>query len=165
MPKIYLAIISGLILVLSACGKGETARDVSTTSQLTEAELLGTWEITDLNVTAPTYLGGDTTYVQQIAEAEWLQKYGVKPARTVFTDDGKLKRTYYLRNGQITDIVNGLWHLENDSLRIIEPDVIFYYRPTLNGEKLTLTGRIDYDRDGDTDDDYEATYRLVARTR
>lgn len=126
--------------------------------------LLGTWEIVEMRLKAPTFSGSDTTFTQHITEAEWGQVYGVKPARTVFTDDGKFKRTLYMRSGQVADVVNGLWKVEGDSLLTIEPNVTLSYLTTLNGASLKLKGKIDYDRDGAADDDYEANYRLVART-
>ncbi|MEL6358021.1 MAG: hypothetical protein AAFQ37_13935 [Bacteroidota bacterium] len=128
-------------------------------------ELVGTWEVIELKTTNHSYLGEDTTFVLDIKEADWGRLYGVKPFRTEFINDGKLKRTHYLLNGNITDVVNGLWKVTGDSLRIIEPNITFYYMPTLDGEKLTLTGRVDNDQDGEVDDDYYASFRLVSRTR
>lgn len=155
------------LLATFACTTDNTA----TSSDKNETEvmdldkaLLGTWEITEMRVKAPTYLGGDTAFVQHIKEAEWDKLYGVKPAKTLFTEDGKLKRTHYFNNGQVADVVNGLWRIKGDSLFVIEPNITFTYFPTLEGEKLKLIGKIDYDRDGEADDNYEANYRLVART-
>lgn len=126
--------------------------------------LLGTWEIIELSVHVPTYMGQDTTVTERIEEADWSRKYGVKPARTTFTSDGKLRRTHYLVNGQLSDVTNGLWRVQGDSLFFIEPSITYLYSPYLKGEKLELTGRIDWDRDGEADDDYRGSFRLVGRT-
>ena len=156
-----------LLLSIVSCTSDSTAtssaqEEVNPVSM--DEALLGTWEITEMRVKAPTYLGSDTAFVQHIKEAEWAQVYGVKPARTLFTEDGKLKRTYYFKNGKVADVVNGLWRIKGDSLFVIEPNITFTYFPTLDGEKLKLNGVVDYDRDGEIDDTYEANYRLVART-
>lgn len=163
MRFLFLLCLMGLF----ACSSDSTATSLAnkeTTVTDIEKGLLGTWEITEMRVTAPTYLGGDTAFVQHIKEAEWDQVYGVKPAKTLFTADGKLKRTHFFKNGQITDIVNGLWRVKGDSLLVIEPNITFTYHPQMDGEQLKLKGKVDYDRDGEADDNYEANYRLVART-
>ena len=128
-------------------------------------KILGTWETVEVEATSPTYQGLDTTVHQIIREADWGRLYGVKPSRTIYTDDGKLKRTYYNSSGIVTDVTNGLWR-ENgaDSLLVIEPNTTLNYKYTLEGERLTLTGIIDWDFDGEQDDDYRAVLRLVSRT-
>lgn len=163
-----LTLLLATILLAGCNAETESEADMAaaklTGVAMTEA-MLGTWEITEMRVTAPTYLGADSTFSQHITEADWSRVYGVKPAQTIYTDDGKLKRTYYFKNGQVTDVVNGLWRIKNDSLQVIEPNITLNYLPTIEGEKLKLKGLIDYDRDGEVDDRYEANFRLVARTQ
>lgn len=155
-----------LFLLLYACGSDQKAdkNQGSGPPQALSEALLGTWEIIDLQVDIPSYLGEDSSVVERIQEADWGKIYGVKPARTTFTPDGKLKRTYYFANGQISDITHGLWKAEGDSLTFIEPGVVYRYFPQLEGEKLRLQGRVDWDKDGEEDDDYSANFRLVGRT-
>lgn len=127
--------------------------------------LLGTWETIEVEAESPTYQGLDTTIHQIIREADWGRLYGVRPARTAYTADGKLKRSYYNINGQVTDVTNGLWRAKGtDSLLVIEPNTTLNYRHELEGDRLTLTGIIDWDFDGETDDKYRAVLRLVSRT-
>ena len=128
-------------------------------------ELLGTWETVDYRVDYATYQGGDTSYVEHIREAEWGRLYGVRPPSTEFTADGKLKRVHRMRDGQVVTTVNGLWKASGDSLLVIEPNVTYTYLHELDGDRLRLSGVVDQDRDGQLDDNYEATYRLVSRTR
>ena len=127
--------------------------------------ILGTWETIEVEANCPTYLGQDTTVHQLIKEADWSRRYGAKPARTLYTSDGKLKRTYYNINGQTTDVTNGLWKtVGEDSLFVIEPNTTLSYKHELNGSRLTLTGVVDWDYDGERDDEYRAVLRLVSRT-
>lgn len=157
-------------ILLTACNN-ESQSDNADSSGNSDREaalstaMLGTWEIIEMRVTVPTYLGADSTFSQHITEADWSRVYGVKPARTVYTNDGKLKRSYFFKNGQVTDVVNGLWRIKGDSLQVIEPNITLNYLPTIEGEKLKLKGLVDYDRDGEVDDRYEANFRLVARTQ
>lgn len=154
-----------IFLALFSCDQGNSSStESSATADGLKSELLGTWEAMDLNIHSPTFEGQDTVVNQIIKEADWGQLYGVKPAQTVYTADRKLRRSHFYTNGQLINVVNGLWKLEGDSLHIIEPNITFSYLAKFDNQKMTLTGLIDWDRDGERDDDYTATFRLVGRT-
>ncbi len=165
--RMRFTILCLLALVLVSC-TADTSSTANTVAKAPELDLstamLGTWEIIDLQVVVPTYLGEDSTVVESIREADWMKIYGAKPARTTFTPDGKLRRTHYFANGQVADVTHGLWKVNGDSLIFIEPNVIYHYFPVLSNEKLELTGRVDWDKDKEVDDEYRATFRLVSRT-
>ncbi|NJO86878.1 MAG: hypothetical protein HC821_02170 [Lewinella sp.] len=153
-------------LFLCSCKPEPSAKATASKTDIPVAEqLLGTWEIVELNVTCPTCEGQDSTMVQHITESDWGPLYGAKPAQTRYLPNGKLERTYYFRDGTIADVSHGLWSVQGDTLRQIEPSVVFYYRHELLEERLKLSGTIDFDRDGAADDDYQASFRLVARTQ
>ena len=152
------------LLLLGACGREEASTSQPTSADL-ESGLLGTWETVEYTVDYRTYLGGDTSYVDAVKEADWGRLYGVRPPSTVFTPDGKLRRTHRLRDGQVANVTHGLWKAEGDSLLVIEPNITYTYLPELNGDRLVLSGTVDRDQDGERDDDYRAVYRLVSRTR
>ncbi|MBC6993581.1 hypothetical protein QWY85_02385 [Neolewinella lacunae] len=153
------------LLLLTSCGPQEAAvTDPEPAVDISQA-LLGTWETVEIEINCPSYQGLDTTIQQTIREADWGQAFGVRPARTVFTPDGKLKRTHTLQNGEVTDVTNGLWKdLGKDSLLFIEPNKTLYYRYDLTGDRLVLTGLVDWDADGEKDDNYRSVLRLVGRT-
>ncbi len=128
--------------------------------------LVGTWETVEVDVEIASYEGRDTSFRQTIREADWKKRYGVRPARTIFTPDGKHRRTHTLSDGTVTDVTNGLWKTQgNDSLLIIEPNTTLYYKHDLTGDRLVLTGLVDYDFDGAADDDYRSVLRLISRTQ
>ncbi|MBB4080335.1 hypothetical protein GGR28_002969 [Lewinella aquimaris] len=129
------------------------------------SDLLGTWETIEYDVDYQTYLGGDTSFVESIREADWGRKFGVKPPSTVFAADGKLRRTHRLRTGQVANVTNGIWKAQGDSLFVIEPNITYTYHHDLQGDRLLLTGIVDQDQDGRRDDTFRAVYRLVGRTR
>ncbi len=166
MKLSYLPILLVLSACFARCSEGETSTDSVTANpgQLSK-DLLGTWETISYEVDYPTYLGGDTAYVERIAEADWGRTYGVKPPRTIFTPDGKLRRTHQLRTGEVANVVNGLWREQGDSLFIIEPNITYSYLHRLVGDRLELSGLVDQDQDGQRDDRFRAVYRLVSRTR
>lgn len=151
-----------LVVLTLSCGAEDPAVEPGVPDLSTA--LLGTWETVEYDVDYTTYLGSDTSYTEHITEAQWGALYGVRPPSTVFTADGKLLRTHKLRNGTVVNTVNGLWKQQGDSLFVIEPSITFTYYPVLDGQRLTLTGVVDQDRDGQRDDRFTATYRLVGRS-
>ncbi|THH35558.1 hypothetical protein [Neolewinella litorea] len=153
-----------ILLLLTACGDPEPDPQQPDNAELSSA-LLGTWETVEYNVDYATYLGGDTAYVERIREADWGRKYGVNPPSTVFTPDGKLRRTHRLKTGQVANVTNGIWRAQGDSLFVIEPNITYTYYPELEGDRLELSGVVDQDQDGARDDTFRAVYRLVSRTR
>lgn len=161
----YTLLLCLVALLATGCGNNESPEEREPKSAPISESLLGTWETIEVEATCPTYKGQDTIVSLLIKEADWARKYGSKPARTVYTSDGKLKRTYYNVNGQTTDATNGLWKaVGKDSLFIIEPNTTLSYKHELKGSLLTLTGKVDWDYDGEEDDDYRAVLRLVSRT-
>lgn len=162
------ALPCALLLLVISCERPTTVSDpetpASTMPAISEA-LLGTWETIEIEIDYATYQAQDTAHHLLIKEADWQRSYGVRPARTLYTSDGKLRRTHFDLAGQVADVTNGLWKAKApDSLFVIEPNVTFSYRHQLDGDRLTLTGLIDSDYDGEKDDSYRAVLRLVSRT-
>ena len=162
-----LLLITLIFSFLYGCGDTDapTAVDAEADRQNLDRALLGTWETVAYNIDYQTYRGGDTAYTETIREADWGKVYGVRPPSTVFTSDGKLRRTYRMRSGEVANVTNGLWKPQGDSLLVIEPNVTYVYFPELRGDRLTLSGVLDLDRDGKADDTYLGEYCLVRRTR
>ncbi len=162
MHHINIALSTALLLCLLSC----TEQEPPPPPEPSFAEqILGTWETIEVEATSPTYQGLDTTVHQVIREADWGRLFGVRPSRTLYTNDGKLRRTYYNADGVVTDVTNGLWREKGkDSLLVIEPNTTLNYHYQLEGERLTLRGTIDWDFDGEKDDNYRAVMRLVSRT-
>lgn len=165
MFRTHTLLICLAALLVTGCSNTDAQQQSETDVVPFEEAILGTWETIEIEAHCPTYYGQDTTIHQLIKEADWGRQYGAKPARTLYTPDGKLKRTYYDINGKVTDITNGLWKTVGpDSLFVIEPNTTLSYKYELNGSRLTLTGLVDWDYDGAKDDEYRAVLRLVSRT-
>lgn len=157
-------------IVLAACQSDQAPaaapQEVGNSAMDISEALLGTWETVEVDVNYKTYEKSDTNFRQIIREADWGKLFGVRPARTEFTPDGKHRRTHSLMNGQVADITNGLWKAQgSDSLLIIEPNKTLYYAYGLDNDRLVLTGVVDYDYDGEVDDEYRSVMRLVSRTK
>ncbi len=159
----YFLTLLCLLPLLFACENTEPAQQSDNTATLGD-QLLGTWENTDVLVEMPTYLGGDTTATDEIREGDWIQRYGAQPTRTVFTEDHKFVRLHRLAAGSETNRTNGLWNENGDTLIFIEPNMTTNYHAAFSGNRLTLTGKVDWDQDGERDDLYRGEFRLVGRT-
>ncbi|PPK88122.1 hypothetical protein CLV84_1086 [Neolewinella xylanilytica] len=153
------------LLFWSACGGTEHEPATAADDRNLAERLPGTWETVELEVDYATYMGADTAYQEHIREADWGQVYGVRPPSTEFTPNGKLRRTYRLRSGEVANITNGIWKVTGDSLLVIEPNITYTYAYELENDRLELTGRVDQDQDGQADDDFRAVYRMTSRTR
>ena len=163
----FIGLFSLATLFLLACGSEPAAEAEAPNLAPFEEAILGTWEIIELEVEAPTYAGTDSTFSQHIKEADWLRVYGVAPGRTTFSADGKLIRRNKLVGSDAPIITHGLWRYERDSMLIIEPNTTQFFLPemSVSQDQLELRGQIDWDLDGEIDDDYRARYRLVGRTQ
>ena len=156
-----------LTAAVTSCGGNEqkTVPTAKTAESTIVEALLGTWETVEVETTSHTWEGRDTIVHLHIKEADWARRFGSRPARTVYTPDGKFRRTYYNIKGQATDLTNGLWKAKGtDSLQVIEPNNLMVFKHELNAGRLTLTGFVDWDYDGEQDDEYRAVLRLVAKT-
>ncbi|WP_116105998.1 hypothetical protein [Lewinella sp. IMCC34191] len=162
----YITLLPLIIYIscLLACGQDDSVTSEAPESDLAQ-RLPGTWETVELEVDYRTYMGADTAYQEVIREADWGKVYGVRPPSTVYTTDGKLRRTYRMRSGEVANITNGIWKVTGDSLLVIEPNITYTYAYDLQGDRLELTGTVDQDQDGTADDDFRAVYRLTSSTR
>lgn len=162
---LYTLSLTTLAFVLFACPDDAAPEDDTTANQTTEKAILGTWETVEIEVDYASYGGSDTTAHEIIREADFGRLYGAKPPRTVFTPDGKSKRTHRFKDGRVSDVVNGLWKVHNaDTLLFIEPEKTLYFDYELTTDRLTLDGLTDADGDGAVDDRKRTVMRLVART-
>ena len=155
-------------LAVTGCTSDDAADSTNATSPevAPETAILGTWETVEIEVDYATYDGGDTTAYEMIREADFARLYGAKPPRTVFTPDGKHKRTHRFSDGRVSDVVNGLWKVHNaDTLLFIEPAKTLYFAFELTEDRLVLDGLTDSDFDGEIDDRAKTVMRLVERTR
>lgn len=162
-PHLIVLLVSCCWLV-SCTGEADTPTGEGSAGDLA-AELPGTWETVSLEVDYPTYMGSDTSHRELIREADWGRVYGVLPPSTLFTADGKLRRTYRMRGGEVANITNGIWRVTGDSLLVIEPNITYTYAYELSDGRLMLSGVVDQDQDGTADDSFQAVYRLTGRTR
>lgn len=149
---------------LVSCGgdPAESAQDQTEPLPLEEA-IPGRWETIEIRTEVNSYEGRDTSFVDLITEADWLQVYAMKPIRTTFQPDGTFLREHELRSGEMIDQVNGTWGIYQDSIIVNSPQESQRYGVRFENDKMVLEARLDWDNDGAADDYYRSVHRLTAR--
>lgn len=158
-----------LILILTvfsfiAC-ESTTENDAAQTSNNIDLkkELPGTWESVSLNVVINTVGNADSTEIFNVEEANWTRKLGMPPVKTKFFAEGnKYVREFRNLQGALTDTLRGRWNVFGDTLMLIEPSATYQYVTDFKNGKLELNSMVDWDGDGEVDDEYKAIERKVS---
>lgn len=156
-----------LLTTLISCTTNDSTapEDNAAVPDITE-QLPGTWETIEVEVRYQSWQGQDTTVTEIIREADWGKTYGVLPPRTTFGTDEKIERIHRLRNGDVVDVVHGIWKVHApDSLLFIEPSNLRRVAWTMTTGRLETTELTDADKDGVADDEQRTVLRLVSRTQ
>lgn len=154
------------ILLLSACQQENNSNASEETPKLDLAKTLpGTWELVSIKVKVNSYENTDSSFVQEITEEQWEKIFYVKPARTYFELDNKYRRAHLDMGENVMSEARGMWNVFNDTLMMIEPDATYQYivdqQP--NG-LLQFSAILDWDSDGQEDDEYLGVQRYISRT-
>lgn len=154
------------LLILAACQQEKASNTNNEVPPLDLAKTLpGTWELVSIKVNVNTYENTDSSFIQEITEEQWEKVFYVKPARTYFELDNKYRRAHLDMNEQIMSETRGMWNVFNDTLMMIEPDATYQYivMAQPNG-LLQFSARLDWDSDGQDDDEYLGVQRYISRT-
>lgn len=127
--------------------------------------LPGTWELINISVKVNTFENTDSSFVQEIKEEQWEKTFYVKPVRTFYELDHKYRRAHFDLNGSLMSEAKGMWNVFNDTLMMIEPDATYQYivSQQANG-LLRVVTLLDWDSDGQEDDEYAGLMRYISRT-
>ena len=127
--------------------------------------LPGIWESVSIRVKVNTAENLDTSYIFEVPEQNWEQMLGIKPIRTYYELDNKYRTEYISRNDSITNVKRGIWNTFGDTLMLIEPDVSYQYSVRILSNGLAeFNSLLDWDGDGQEDDEYTGIQRLVSRS-
>lgn len=126
--------------------------------------LPGTWEMVSLQVQVNSFENTDSSYVLDIKEEEWERVFFVKPVKTYFELDNKYRRAYFNMNGDVVSEDRGMWNAFNDTLMMIEPNVTYQYIISEQPSGLLqFSALVDWDSDGEEDDEYLGVQRYISR--
>ena len=126
-------------------------------------EMPGTWEIVNIRVDIHSPEGQDTIIQFEIPENEWEPVYNVKPKRTYFEVDKRYREEFRSIRDSLISSNSGEWSVEGDSLFMTEADTSYHYKVSVARGFADFRSLIDWDGDGEKDDDYFARHRRVSR--
>lgn len=161
MRKIIGTLILGT-LVIWACQR-EEQQEKATTVDL-KAALPGTWETKYLQIKMPTHNGSDSTSVFEASEEYWEAKFFVKPYRTFFSPEQKYHTVHRGLQGQVISESRGMWNTFGDTLLMIEEGSTVQYKLLVEKGQAHFSALLDWDQDGEEDDEYYLVYRLVSKS-
>ncbi|NRA50501.1 MAG: hypothetical protein HRU12_15320 [Phaeodactylibacter sp.] len=153
--------IFAIVLLLASCSSDPKPNDSTGTIDL-EKTLPGTWESVSLRVDINTAEGTDTSFVFEVREEEWIQRLGVKPVKTYFKPDNKYEQIFTSLTDTILSTSRGMWNIFGDTLMMVEPNATYQYEATIENGLISLKARLDWDGDGEEDDDYLGVHRKVS---
>lgn len=152
-----------LLVLLTSCGTDQnTASQSAETLQDLEADLPGTWESVSLRVDINSADGTDTSFVFEVREEEWTRRLGVKPVRTYYKPDHKYEQVFTSLIDSTLSTTRGMWNVFGDTLMMVEPNATYHYETTVENGLIKLKARLDWDGDGEEDDDYLGVHRKIS---
>jgi len=158
----YLLVLS-LVLFIACESTTEKSTAQATAAGKLVAELPGTWESVSINVAVNTANNTDSTDQFIVEEENWQNTLGMQPVKTRFFREGnKYVREFRNLQGVLADTLRGRWNVFGDTLMLIEPTATYQYVTIFRDGKMELTATVDWDGDGQVDDDYYAVERKVS---
>jgi hypothetical protein len=124
--------------------------------------LPGTWESVSLRVDINSANGTDTSYVFEVREEEWVNRLGVKPVKTYYKLDNKYEQVFTSLTDTILSTSRGMWNVFGDTLMMVEPNATYHYEAGVENGLISLKARLDWDGDGEEDDDYVGVHRKIS---
>ncbi|NRB53882.1 MAG: hypothetical protein HRU41_39905 [Saprospiraceae bacterium] len=153
------------VILLSSCQTEPKGQEAEAETLDLAKTLPGTWEMVSLRVQVNSFENKDSSYVLNIQEEEWDKVYFVQPVKTYYELDNKYRRTYFNVNGEVVSEDRGMWNTFNDTLMMIEPNVTYQYIISQQPSGLLqFSAILDWDSDGQEDDEYLGVQRYVSRT-
>lgn len=128
------------------------------------AELPGTWETVSIKVNINSFNNLDTNMVFEIKEEQWEPVYRVRPSRTYFELDNQYRQEFRSITDSLISVNRGVWNVFTDTLMLIEPDTTYQFVVSVDSGMARFHRLVDWDGDGEADDDYLGVHRRVSRT-
>lgn len=163
MKKLFWFLLS--VGVLTSCKQGSQTNTENPAALDLQSTLPGTWELVSISVKINSFENTDSSFVEEIREEQWERDFFVKPARTYYELDNKFRRAHLDMRDSIMSEARGMWNTFNDTLMMIEPDATYQYKVSQqpNG-LLRFFTFLDWDNDGQEDDEYVGVHRYISRS-
>lgn len=126
--------------------------------------LPGTWEAVSLRVLVNTADGTDSSYVFEVKEEEWVRRLGALPVKTYFMPNHKYRQEFRGINDSLLNTSRGIWNVFGDTLMMIEANATYQYQVSLRNGLAEFRDQLDWDGDGQNDDEYLGVHRKISRS-
>lgn len=152
---LLLIFITFTIVLFSSCQSNENF----------ESDLQDTdWMAISFTIEMPTYRNSDTTFSVQANPSNWEEVLKGKPAKIHLKSDGSYNEEHFDVNDNRILNYQGTWSVEGDSLffDIQKPASIrhaYLVRLNSNKSQMTLSRKLDFDRDKQADDEQTVIYK------
>jgi len=155
----FLTVLGLLFFGATAC-QSDTTQEERANQPLEEA-IIGVWEAVSFRVMVNSVQNSDSSYVFEISEEEWESRLKVKPVVRYFYKDKKFIEQFRGLDDVPYDTIRGMWNTFGDTLMMIEPNATYNYEVEIEKGLSKYYGLLDWDSDGNADDEYTGVYRLI----
>ncbi|MCB0644493.1 MAG: hypothetical protein KDC44_22770 [Phaeodactylibacter sp.] len=123
---------------------------------LLDSMILGEWESVQLHILVHSFQQQpDSSFSIQVDPGEWPDKLGLSSSTTTFYRDHKFERIDLGTDQTVKASAKGIWNLFGDTtLVFIERNATYRYELSYTLNRLLLESLLDWDGDGETDDEY-----------
>lgn len=159
--KYHIGLLLNIILI--ACQSKNTSSAENQVNIDLKTDLPGTWEALAFKVNINTFQNTDSTFVMEIKTGEWEEKMQMRPIQTEYSADNRYRSTYHNLSDSLIRTERGVWNVFGDTLMLISPEATYQYEVTLQGETAQFRSLLDWDGDGQEDDEYIGIQKLIKK--
>lgn len=127
-------------------------------SQL-EQDIVGEWANISMKVWVNTFNNSDTSFIVDINEETWDMKMNIKPIITIIHEDGTYISEFRNSFDSLIYRPEGTWMIDGDTLIMEDHQAVYKYQIFIDGDMAEFKNMIDWDNDGNVDDEYSGIQR------
>ncbi len=154
----------GSLFVCTACQADQPANTTEETTEEVDLKtaLQGTWQTFQINVAVNTADGRDTFRTESLTEEVWEEVFNMEPPVYYFQADKKNRLEQRNTAGELVNQSSGMWNTFGDTLVLIEPEATYQYEVKLGNGRAAFRAFMDWDADGEEDDEYQGLQRQIS---
>lgn len=124
-----------------------------------EQEIVGEWTNISMKVWVNTFNNSDTSFIVDINEETWDMKMNIKPIVTIIHEDGTYISEFRNSFDSLIYRPEGTWMIDGDTLIMEDHQAVYKYQIFIDGDMAEFKNMIDWDNDGNVDDEYSGIQR------
>ena len=162
-PHLFLIGLFSLSILLVACDKNtdpDPPKDPPMEAKMTMADVAGEWVSSGIKVKVNSLNGAEGDTLIEATEDNYPEVLGIKANFSTLNADGSYEDTYILPNDSI-ESGTGTWSLGNGTITFTQTvpsaRVHTYQMKIDENGVMKVNGKVDFDADGEQDDDFSGT--------